>query len=168
VGVAVGKLHLVDVTRRGRSRTSRLARIGREDNADRVEKMAHILLVDDDKAAVAASAAAIELLGHSVTASSTTAEAREAIHRETPDLVVLEAVLGGKTTGIDLAKSLAKEYPQLPLIMLTRADERFSRNELARQDRDGWIPVKRYLEKPVLGDVLAYEVEHQLLVETRA
>ena len=125
--------------------------------------MAHILIVDDDPDSVAGSAAAIETLGHSVSASTTTAEATEMVRRETPDLIVLEALLDGGLCGIALARSLAEDYPELPLIMLTRADERLTDEQLASQDRDGgWIPVRRYLAKPVLTDVLAYEVEHLL------
>jgi CheY-like chemotaxis protein len=124
--------------------------------------MAHILLVDDDPIAVASNTEAIEDLGHSVSSTSTTAEATRFVRRETPDLVVMEAVLGGRFGGLDLARSLAADYPDLPLIMLTQADEHLSSRELARQDRDGWIPVRRYLEKPVLTDVLADEIDHLL------
>jgi CheY-like chemotaxis protein len=125
--------------------------------------MAHILLVDDDPDVVAGNATAIETLGHSVSASSNTAEAAELVRREVPDLVVLEAFLDGGFSGIELARSLAEDYPDLPLIMLTRADEHLTQEELAQQDRDGgWIPVQRYLAKPVLTDVLAYEIEHLL------
>ena len=125
--------------------------------------MAHILIVDDDPVSVAGSAEAIETLGHSVSASATTAEATEFVRREAPDLIVLEALLDGGFSGIDLARSLAEDYPDLPLIMVTRADEELSGEQLASQDRDGgWIPVRRYLAKPVLTDVLAYEVEHLL------
>ena len=46
--------------------------------------------------------------------------------------------------------------------MLTRADEHLTVQERAEQDRDGWLPVQRYLEKPVSTDVLAYEVDHLL------
>ncbi len=127
--------------------------------------MAHILIVDDDPVAVATNAEAIEELGHSVSASATTADAADLVEREHPDLVVLEAVLDGGFAGIDLARSLAEEHPDLPLIMVTRADEELSREQLASQDvDDAWIPVRRYLAKPVLGDVLAYEVDHLLKV----
>jgi len=124
--------------------------------------MAHILLVDDDPIAVASNTEAIEDLGHSVSSTSTSAEATRFVRRETPDLVVMEAVLGGKFGGLDLARSLAADYPDLPLIMLTQADERLSHRELASQDRDGWIPVRRYLEKPILTDVLVDEIDHLL------
>jgi CheY-like chemotaxis protein len=125
--------------------------------------MAHILIVDDDPVAVASNTEAIEELGHSVSASASAAEASDRIGREHPDLVVMEAVLDGGFGGLDLARSLADKYPDLPLIMVTRADEELTHDELASQDVDEpWIPVRRYLAKPVLGDVLAYEVDHLL------
>ncbi len=125
--------------------------------------MAHILLVDDDPVAVASETEAIETMGHSVECTSTPAEAVAAVRRDAPDLVVLEAILGGKFTGMQLARDIAETYPDLPMIMLTRADEHLSQEELSRQDRDdGWLPVNRYLEKPVLDAVLADEVEHLL------
>lgn len=124
--------------------------------------MAHILLVDDDPASVARNTEAIESDGHSVSASSTTAEAARTVREQEPDLVVLEAVLGGKLSGMDLARSLAEEHPDLPLIMLTRADDLMSPEQLDSQDTDGWIPVRRYLAKPVLTDVLVDEIDHLL------
>lgn len=124
--------------------------------------MAHILLVDDDPATVASNTEAIETVGHSVTSTATTAEAIQFVRHETPDLVVMEAVLGGRFGGLDLARVLAADYPDLPLIMLTQADQRLTNHDLASQDRDGWIPVRRYLEKPVLTDVLVDEIDHLL------
>jgi CheY-like chemotaxis protein len=124
--------------------------------------MAHILLVDDDVDVVARNIAAMQASGHEIAACSTTAEAAEAVRREVPDVVVMEGMLDGTLAGFDLARSLAHDFPALPLIMLTRADEHFTARELASQDRDGWLPVQRYLEKPVSTDVLVYEVEHLL------
>lgn len=123
--------------------------------------MARILLVDDDLDVVASNASALEANGYVVTSASTTSEAREAIGRETPDVVILEAMLDGATAGFDLARSLARENPELPLIMLSRVDEHLSAAERASQDRDdGWMPVQRFMEKPVAPEVLVYEVDH--------
>jgi DNA-binding response OmpR family regulator len=124
--------------------------------------MANILLVDDDTQVAAGNAVALEAVGHSVTIVSTPAEAAEVAHSEAPDLVVLEGMLQGSYSGFELAKSLAWDFPTLPLIMLTRADEHLTQAERDEQDRDGWLPVRRYLQKPVSTDVLAYEVDHLL------
>ena len=125
--------------------------------------MAHILLVDDDMDLVARNRAALEADGHAVATAATTAEGLAAARRDTPDVVVLEAMLDGATAGFDLARTLAHDFPALPLIMLSRVDEVISDRELATQDRDdGWMPVARFMEKPVAPDVLVYEVDHLL------
>lgn len=125
--------------------------------------MAHILLVDDDVDLVARNASALEADGHIVLTASTATRGLEAVHRKVPDLVILEAMLDGSTAGFDLARSLARDFPTLPLIMLSRVDEVISDRELAMQDRDdGWMPVARFMEKPVSPDVLVYEVDHLL------
>lgn len=125
--------------------------------------MARILLVDDDSDVVARNAAALAASGHDVETASTTAEGLAAVRATRPDLVVLEAMLDGGFAGFDLARSLAREFPTLPLIMLSRVDEFISGLELAKQDRDdGWLPVQRFMEKPVAPDVVVYEVEQAL------
>ncbi len=125
--------------------------------------MARILLVDDDVDEVARNAATLEAAGHEVAVARTTADASRAVRARVPDLVVLEAMLDGAAAGFGLARSLAREHPGMPLVMLTCADEHLSDAELARQDRDGgWLPVARYLQKPVMPEVLAYEIGHLL------
>ncbi len=125
--------------------------------------MAHILLVDDDAAVVTRNAAALEADGHAVATASTAAEGLDAVRDEPPDVVVLEAMLDGTMAGFDLARTLARDFPTLPLIMLSRVDEVISDRELATQDRDdGWMPVQRFMEKPVSPEVLVYEVDHLL------
>jgi CheY-like chemotaxis protein len=80
--------------------------------------MAHILLVDDDADLVARNAAALEADGHAVATASTTAEGLDAVRHGAPDVVVLEAMLDGAMAGFDLARTLARDFPTLPLIRL--------------------------------------------------
>ncbi len=124
--------------------------------------MARILLVDDDTAAVGRATAALEADGHTVIVATTVAGALDCMRERRPDLVVLEALLDGGTAGFDLARRLATSEPDLPLIMATRVDEQLSRAELDRQDRDGWLPVRRFFEKPVMPEVLVDEIDHLL------
>lgn len=125
--------------------------------------MPEILLVDDDADVVARNAAALKATGHTVATASTSAEALAEVGRHVPDLVVLEAMLDGALAGFDLARTIAREHPDLPLVMLTRVDEYISDWDRAKQDRDGgWIPVQRFMEKPVAPEVLVYEVDHLL------
>ena len=83
--------------------------------------MANILLVDDDQQLVSDVKASLEADGHTVAAVPTTWEAFKVIEKGLPDLVIMEAMLDGKFAGFDLAKTLAHEYPDLPLMMVTRA-----------------------------------------------
>lgn len=125
--------------------------------------MAEVLLVDDDQVAVARNAAALEARGHVVLAADDTTAAKAVVREQEPDVVVLEAMLDGGLAGFDLARDLARQFPSLPLIMLSRVDEHLDPKQRAHQDRDGgWLPVRRFMEKPVQPDVLAYEVEHAL------
>jgi DNA-binding response OmpR family regulator len=125
--------------------------------------MAHILLVDDDAELVTRHANTFEAGGHAVTVAETTSAAIDAARRNPPDAVVLEAMLDGGQAGFDLARTLATEFPNVPLLMVTRADEVLTASERERQDRDGgWIPVDRYLAKPVMPDVLLYVLNHAL------
>lgn len=125
--------------------------------------MAHILLVDDDADVATRHASAFVAGGHAVTVADTTVAAIEAARRNRPDAVVLEAMLDGGQAGFDLARTLAKEFPALPLLMVTRADEVLTASERDSQDRDdGWLPVDRYLAKPVMPDVLLYVLDHVL------
>ncbi len=125
--------------------------------------MAEVLLVDDDAAVLAGNAAALEARGHAVLTASGTSEAKAAVHALAPDVVVLEAMLDGGFAGFDLARYLAGRFPSMPLIMLSRVDEHLRSDERAEQDHDGgWLPVRRFMEKPVLPEVLAQEVEHVL------
>lgn len=124
--------------------------------------MAQVLLVDDDAADVARAEAALAAEGHTVVRVSGPDGCVETVRRVGPDVVVLEAVFGGVVAGFDLARSLAAQFPDLPLIMVSAADDVLDAPALAEQDVDGWLPVRRYLQKPVAGEVLVYEVEHAL------
>ncbi len=123
--------------------------------------MGRILVVDDDPSAVAGAVDALGAQGFDVDVACTAAEGLEAARRLRPDAVVLEGVLDGGLGGFGRARRLADEFPALPLVMVTRADELLSPADLRRQDVDGgWLPVARYLEKPVMPAVLADEVGH--------
>jgi CheY-like chemotaxis protein len=123
--------------------------------------MGRILVVDDDPAAVTGTVDALGAHGFDVDVAGTAADGLEAARRLRPDAVVLEGMLDGGLGGFGLARRLADEFPRLPLVMVTRADAMLSDGELASQDVDGgWLPVARYLEKPVMPSVLADEVGH--------
>jgi DNA-binding NtrC family response regulator len=127
--------------------------------------MANILLVDDDPDVVGSFSAALEAHGHELATASTAAEGLALARDDRPDAVVLEATIGGGTAGLELARTLAREFPGLPLVMVSR-DDGLPMPARATVGGDGaWVAADRFMEKPVMPDVLVYEVEH-LLPET--
>jgi CheY-like chemotaxis protein len=128
--------------------------------------MAHILLIDDDVDLVTTNKLALENGGHSVSAAYSAAEGWEAVPRLRPDLVVLDVMMESDTAGFELAKKLNAAYPKLPMVMLTGVDEFMDDSLRESQDHDDvWMPVHRFMEKPVAAAVLLYEVD-ALLHET--
>lgn len=122
--------------------------------------MARILLIDDDADLVAINRAALEAGGHAVAVAYSAAEGWELAARDRPDLLVLDVMMEHFEAGFDLARRIAREYPRLPLIMLTAVDEFLDGPRRAAQDHDGgWMPVHRFMEKPVAAAVLLYEIE---------
>ncbi|NLT57324.1 MAG: response regulator [Actinomycetales bacterium] len=124
--------------------------------------MAQVLLVDDDPDLITRNEAVLVTAGHTVSAVSRPDECLEFVRKHPPDVVVIEAVLQGTPAGLDLARSLSDMSPALPLIVLSDLNRYLSARELAAQDRDGWLPVSRFLEKPVSPEVLADEIDHVL------
>jgi len=123
--------------------------------------MTRVLLVDDDATVLARNSAALAAAGHDVELATTAVDALAAVRRASPDVIVLEGVLDGAFRGFDLARTLAADLPTVPLAMLTHADEMLTPQERADQDHDGgWLPVQRYLQKPVMPEVLVDVVEH--------
>jgi two-component system OmpR family response regulator len=125
--------------------------------------MAHVLLVDDDKDLVELNRTALELGGHRVDCAFSAEEGWETVTRLSPQLVVLDVMMERFDAGFELAHRIARAHPNLPLIMLTGVDDYLSKEMRASQDHDeGWMPVHRFMEKPVSPAVLLTEVESLL------
>jgi CheY-like chemotaxis protein len=124
--------------------------------------MAEVLLIDDDARSLSGNAACLTARGHLVRSHDVLADAVREVCGNPPDCLVLEITSEQGPASVDTARAVARQFPALPVIVLTRADEQFDAAELARQDIDGWLPVRRYLQKPVAPEVLADEVEHAI------
>ena len=124
--------------------------------------MANILLVDDDPDVVGSFSAALEARGHELATATSPAQGLDLARVDRPDAVVLEATVGGGTAGLELARTLSREFPGLPLVIVSRNDA-LPMPARATIGGDGaWVAADRFMEKPVMPDVLAYEVEHLL------
>lgn len=82
--------------------------------------MPTILIVDDDPAICEMIKLALSGSGYETLEAGNTLEARQAISRQTPDLVLLDWMLPGQS-GFEFARSLQRDttHKQIPIIMLT-------------------------------------------------
>jgi CheY-like chemotaxis protein len=119
--------------------------------------MAHILLVDDDQDIIEMNKAALEKHNHKISAAYSAEEARKLAKENPPDLAVLDVMMEDKTAGFDLARRLHEMLPKLPMIMLTGIRKEMDLAYRFEPD-DTWLPVAKFLEKPVNPRVLADEV----------
>lgn len=78
-----------------------------------------ILLVDDDSLVLEATAAMLEDLGHTVTAVSSGSEAVEAMLKDPAIHVVVTDYAMPGMTGLELARTLRRRDPDLPIILAT-------------------------------------------------
>jgi two-component system, OmpR family, response regulator SaeR len=123
--------------------------------------MAHILLVDDDQDLIDLNKTALAKHGHKITSAFSAEEARKTAKDNPPDLAVLDVMMEDKTAGFELARHLHEQSPNLPMIMLTGIRKEMNLNYSFAPD-ETWLPVTKFLEKPVNPRVLADEVEKLL------
>jgi two-component system, OmpR family, response regulator SaeR len=123
--------------------------------------MAQILLVDDDQDLIEMNRTVFAQRGHTVTVAYSAAEAQKTAKSEPPDLAVLDVMMEDKTAGFELARSLHGMYPDMPMIMLTGISKEMGLGYSFQPD-ETWLPVSKFLEKPVNPRILADEADKLL------
>jgi CheY-like chemotaxis protein len=113
-----------------------------------------ILLVDDDPDLVSAFEAILYSRGYHVITANTKREGIEKITREQPDLAILDVMMEEDHDGFVMAREVKKQYPDLPIIMLTGISEVTGVNFRAAASDPDWLPADEFLEKPVQPDEL--------------
>ncbi|MFA6583983.1 MAG: response regulator [Elusimicrobiaceae bacterium] len=125
--------------------------------------MAEILHIDKDEKLISYHAYILEAAGLHVHPASSAQAARAYLETARPDVIITEASLAGKTDGFDLVKEINAKYPGIPVMILTSVYDEMDDAWKDAFDRDkSWLPVYRFMEKPVSPIVLAEEVEHVL------
>jgi DNA-binding response OmpR family regulator len=124
--------------------------------------MPHVLLIDDDEDLVASNKAFLEARGFKVSVAYSGNEGWSVLQAIHPDIVVLDCMMEDFTSGFELAQDISAKYPTLPTIMLTSVHAHLS-SEWHFGPRDqGWLPVNRFMEKPVPPARLVAEIEQLL------
>ena len=123
--------------------------------------MGTVLLVDDDADLVEAYKLVVTQHGHEVQAAYSAEEARGLLKAGRPDVIVLDVRMERKDSGFDLAREVNEQFPDLPVILLTGVHQALSRSFHFEAD-ETWLPVVRFLDKPVDPAVLAKEIDTAL------
>jgi CheY-like chemotaxis protein len=120
-----------------------------------------VLLVDDDVDLIDIYKAALEKAGFEVSAAANSAEAMTIANAKDIDVAVLDVMMDTPTEGFELARKMRKneKTKRIPLLMLTSVN---TQNEaigsfvrFSDKDRDKeWLPVDRYVDKPIKGEDL--------------
>jgi len=127
------------------------------------DKQRTVMLVDDDADFRMTTRAVLESAGYRVLECASGSQALVAIRKEKPDLVILDVMMETGSAGFQVAQDLRRdrELPRTPVLMVTAIHGttplRFS------PDTDGeFLPVDRFLDKPVAASRLLSEVERLL------
>jgi CheY-like chemotaxis protein len=115
-----------------------------------------VLLVDDDIDFIAANKAALEAASFTVLTAYNGTEGMQTALNHHVDVAVLDVMMETPEEGFELARQMRKDdkTKTIPLLMLTSVNE-VNREagytfKFSDRDRDDmWLPVDKFLDKPV-------------------
>lgn len=114
--------------------------------------MAKIVIIDDDVECAAHAATILKSKNHEILMVHSTEKAVDFLVREKPDLLVLDVMFpNNPVAGFDLAREVRGCEPirNLPIILLTSVNQEFPMG-FSNDDIDSdWMPIQKFLEKPV-------------------
>jgi CheY-like chemotaxis protein len=123
-----------------------------------------VLVVDDDVDLCDSLKAVLERAGYVAQTAHGRSEGMETIRATRPDLVVLDVMMGTWHDGFDMSREL-KGDPELkatPILMLTSVESKTAVEFKSSVGDPTWLPVDRFLDKPVEEEVLLAEIEKLL------
>ncbi len=128
-----------------------------------------ILVVDDDVDLCDSLKVVLEQAGYDTQTAASRAEGMEKIRAQQPDLVILDVMMETWQDGFEMSRDLKRD-PQLkstPILMLTSIEETTGMELKSSAGDPVWLPVDRFLDKPVAPDTLLAEVK-KLLQDSQA
>ena len=116
-----------------------------------------ILVVDDDDPVRVMLARLLRTQGYTVLQAGNAIEARALLDDERPDLVISDIVMPGES-GIELRRSIATRWPDLPVILISGYSAEGPAEFAAR------TPNTTFVQKPFAADQLLTLVEQTIAV----
>jgi putative two-component system response regulator len=124
-----------------------------------------ILIVDDEELVRGTLVRILEPRGYECITAADAAEARERLRRDAPELILCDVGMPGES-GVDLARSLTREYPNTGIIMVSAADDLETADELFSLGVYGYV-VKPFTATDVLMQVSMAHRRRDLELENR-
>ncbi len=119
-----------------------------------MEKVDHVLIVDDDREIRELVATYLRKNGVEATVASNGRDMRNALAAERPDLIVLDLMLPGES-GLELCRELrAGDYQTIPILMLTALNEETDRVVGLEMGADDYL-VKPFAVRELLARIRA-------------
>lgn len=122
-----------------------------------------ILIVDDNKEFVESNKDLLEAHGYEVVAAYDGESGLELAQKEKPDLMILDVMMATKSEGFDVSRRIPKipELRNMEVIMVTGVRQEM-KLPFSFEPDETWLPVARYLEKPIDPEKLMAEIEKLL------
>ena len=128
---------------------------------DQTAKPKTILVVDDDQDFLMQMDLQLRAAGFGVVLAGSLREARQALDRRTPDLVLTDRMMESVDAGLDLCHEVKTAVPGTPVILVTSAyqDMGLRREEPGQAGR---LPADAVLAKPLRAEALRREIRRLL------
>jgi CheY-like chemotaxis protein len=108
-----------------------------------------VLIIDDDRDYVAATAALLEAGGYQVLQAFSGKEGFEAAQRHRPGLILLDVMMEERTTGYTILKQM-RELPELKTVPVIIISSLYHEGpNFALDPAAGYIPADLFLAKPI-------------------
>jgi CheY-like chemotaxis protein len=119
---------------------------------------ANVVLVDDDVAFLTATSLMLRDAGYNVITAEDGRSGLAAVREHKPDVVVIDVIMGRPDEGFALARAIRADadLAGVRMLMLTAVGKQY---QMLFEPDDLWLPVEKVLEKPIMADELAREIE---------
>jgi CheY-like chemotaxis protein len=123
--------------------------------------MARILIVDDDPDFALVCRSVLEAEGYTIDTAANGTQALEKLHRERPDLVLLDVMMSSTLEGVDVCKKIRSEpgLESLPIVMISSIGTSEYAPEFPDEER---LPIDTWISKPLQPAVLVKTVNRLL------
>lgn len=112
--------------------------------------MTQLLIVDDDRDFAGALRMMLQSRGYDVAMEHDTSTILQRLDQRLPDALILDVMFPEDPfAGFDLARAIRRQYPNLPILMLTGVRQQFSLDDGDRSHDPARLPVTDFVEKPV-------------------